>query len=120
MYGWLTYDNWYDDAADVSRRAIDAVPGFGQSLVAQLLAWRQSLQAKFRFEPGRGIDPADLRRVDQEIGKRRMEIEVLLSRGPAELNALRGRIMAARGQLQGQLEKAFHDVAQAQADERAA
>jgi DNA-binding helix-hairpin-helix protein with protein kinase domain len=106
-----------DDAADVSRVAIEAVPGFGESLVTQLLTWRQSLEAKFRFEPGRGIDPADLRRVDQEIGKRRMEIEVLLSRGPAELNALRGRIITARGQLQGQLEKAFQDVAQAQANE---
>jgi hypothetical protein len=58
--------------------------------------------------------------VEQEIAKRRVEIEVLLSRGPAELNALRGRIIAARGQLQGQLEKAFQDVAQAQANELAA
>jgi hypothetical protein len=58
--------------------------------------------------------------VDHEIAKRRVEIEVLLSRSPAELNALRGRIIAARDQLQGQLEKAFQDVAQAQADELAA
>jgi DNA-binding helix-hairpin-helix protein with protein kinase domain len=108
------------DAAEVSRAAIEAVPGFGRFLIMQLLTWRQSLEAKFRFDPSRGIDPADLQRVDQEIAMRRVEIEVLLSKGPAELSALRGRIIAARGQLQDQLEKAFQEVAQAQADELAA
>ena len=71
---------------------------------------------QFRF----GGYAIDLQRVDQEIAKRRVEIEVLLSKGPAELSALRRRIVAARGQLQGHLEKAFQDVAQAQADGLAA
>jgi DNA-binding helix-hairpin-helix protein with protein kinase domain len=109
-----------DDAADVTRTALEAVPGFGQYLIIQMLTWRQSLEAKFKFDPGRGIDPGDVQRVDQEIAKRRSEIEKLLSRGPAELNALRGRIIAMRGQLQDLLEKACQDVAQAQADERVA
>jgi hypothetical protein len=58
--------------------------------------------------------------VDREIAKRRAEIEALLFKGPSELNDLRRRIVAARGRLQDQLEKALMDVAQAQADERAA
>lgn len=72
------------------------------------------------FDPGRGIDPADIQRVDRDIAKRRAEIELLLSKGPGELKDLGRRIIAARGRLQGQLEKACMDVAQAQADERAA
>jgi DNA-binding helix-hairpin-helix protein with protein kinase domain len=86
----------------------------------QLITWRQSLEATFKFNRGRGIDPADIQRVDHEIAKRRVEIEALLSKGPSELNNLRRRIIAARGRLQDQLEKALMDVAQAQADERAA
>lgn len=109
-----------DDAADLTRPALEAVPGFGQFLVIQLITWRQSLEATFKFDPSRGIDPADIQRVDHEIGKRRGELEGLLSKGPAELNDLRRRIIAARGRLQDQLEKALQDVAQAQADERAA
>lgn len=109
-----------DDAADVTRSALEAVPGFGQILIIQLIIWRQSLVAKFKFDPSRGIDPADMQRVDHEIAKRRGEIEALLSKGPSELNDLRRRIIAARGRLQDQLEKALMDVAQAQADERAA
>jgi len=109
-----------DDAADVARSALEAVPGFGQLLIIQLLIWRQSLEAKFKFNPSRGIDPDDIQRVDHEIAKRRSEIEALLAKGPSELNDFRRRIIAARGRLQNQLEKALMDVAQAQADERAA
>ena len=109
-----------DDAADVSQSALEAVPGFGHFLITQLITWRQSLEARFKFDPSRGIDPADIQRVDHEIAKRRAEIEALLSKGPSELNGLRRRIVAARGRLQDQLEKALMDVAQAQADERAA
>lgn len=109
-----------DNAADVTRAALDAVPGFGRLLIMLLITWRQSLEAKFKFNPSRGIDPADVQRVDHEIAKRRVEIEALLSKGPSELNSVRRRIIAARGRLQEQLEKALMDVAQAQADERAA
>jgi DNA-binding helix-hairpin-helix protein with protein kinase domain len=109
-----------DDAADITRPALEAVPGFGQFLVIQLITWRQSLEATFKFNPTRGVDPADMQRVDQELGKRRAQLEALLSKGPAELTDLRRRILAARGRLQDQLEKVLMDVAQAQADERAA
>jgi DNA-binding helix-hairpin-helix protein with protein kinase domain len=109
-----------DDAADITRPALEAVPGFGQFLIMQLLTWRQSLAGKFKFDPSRGVDPADLQAVDREIAKRRIEIEALLSKAPAELSGLRRRIVAARGRLQDQLEKALMEVAQAQADERAA
>jgi DNA-binding helix-hairpin-helix protein with protein kinase domain len=106
-----------DDAADITRSALEAVPGFGQFLVIQLITWRQSLEARFKFNPSRGIDPADMERVDRDIAKRRAEIEALLSEGPSELTAVRQRIIAARGRLQDHLEKALMEVAQAQADE---
>jgi DNA-binding helix-hairpin-helix protein with protein kinase domain len=109
-----------DNAADVTTTALEAVPGFGSFLIMQLITWRQSLEATFKFDPGRGIDPADIQRVDRDIAKRRTEIEALLSKGPTELSGLRRRIIAARGRLQDQLEQALKDVAQAQADERAA
>lgn len=109
-----------NDAGDITRSALEQVPGFGQFLIMQLISWRQSLEATFRFNPGRGVDPADIQRVDQELTKRRAEIELLLSKGPGELKYLSKGIIAARGRLQDQLEKAAMEAAQAQADERAA
>jgi DNA-binding helix-hairpin-helix protein with protein kinase domain len=109
-----------DSAADLTRSALEGVPGFGSFLIAQLLNWRQSLEATFKFNPGQGIDPADIQRVDRDIVRRRGEIEGLLSKGPSELNVARQRVIAARGRLRDQLEKALMDVAQAQADESVA
>jgi DNA-binding helix-hairpin-helix protein with protein kinase domain len=109
-----------DDAADVTAGAVEAVPGFGQFLTEQMMTWRRSLESKFKFDPKRGIDPTDIQRVDQDIAKRRMEIELLLSRGRMELTELRRRIIIVRGQLQDQLQKAWMETAQAQANARAA
>ena len=83
-------------------------------------SWKQSLEAKFKFDPGRGVDPLDIQRVDHDIAKRRAEIELLLRKGPGELKELRRRTIAARDRLRDQLEKAYRDLAQAQADESAA
>jgi DNA-binding helix-hairpin-helix protein with protein kinase domain len=109
-----------DDAADVAASAVEAVPGFGQFLTQQMMTWRRSLESKFKFDPRRGIDPTDIQRVDQDIAKRRLEIELMLSRGQMELTEIRRRIIIARGQLQDQLQKAWMEVAQAQANARAA
>lgn len=78
------------------------------------------MEITFIFDPCRGVDPANIQRVDHEIAKRRAEIEMLLSKGPAELQNIRRRILAARSRLRDQLEQALKDVAQAQADERGA
>jgi DNA-binding helix-hairpin-helix protein with protein kinase domain len=109
-----------DNAADVTRSALETVPGFGHFLITQLITWRQSLEATFKFNPGRGIDPDDIQRVDRGIAQRRGEIEALLSKGPSELHNLRLKIISARTRLQYQLEQALKEVAQAQADESAA
>jgi DNA-binding helix-hairpin-helix protein with protein kinase domain len=108
------------DAKGVTRAAVEAVPGFGSFLVTHLMTWRQSLEARFKFNPGRGIDPMDIQRIDRDLAKRRAEIELMLTKGPGELREVRQRIVAARTRLQSQLEKAAVDVAQAQADETAA
>jgi DNA-binding helix-hairpin-helix protein with protein kinase domain len=109
-----------DDVADVTAIAVEAVPGFGQFLTTQMMNWRRSCESKFKFDARRGIDPADIQRVDQDIAKRRMEIELMLSRGQMELTEVRRRIVIVRGQLQDQLQKAWMETAQAQANARAA
>ena len=109
-----------DDAADVTVTAVEAVPGFGQFLTGQMMAWRHALESKFKFDSTRGVDPLDVRRVDQEISKRRLEIELMLSRGQMELTEIRRRIVIVRGQLQDQLQRAWTEMAQARANARAA
>src|SRR6185437_9901351 len=109
-----------DDAADVTATAVEAVPGFGLFLTGQIMGWRRSLEARFKFDPKRGIDASDVQRVDREIAKRRMEIELVLSKGQMELSEIRRRIAIIRGQIQDQLQRAWAEVAQARANAQAA
>lgn len=109
-----------DTAADVTFAAVQNVPGFGQFLTEHMLNWRKSIEARFRFDPKRGIDPLDLDRVKQEISKQRREIELALSRGHLELADIRRRIVMARGQLRDELQRTWMEMAQAQANARAA
>ena len=109
-----------DDAADVTATAVEAVPGFGQFLTDKMLTWRRSLESKFKFDARRGIDPSDIQRVDQDIAKRRMEIELRLLKGQMELTDIRRRIVVVRAQLRDPLHKAWMEMAQAQANARAA
>jgi DNA-binding helix-hairpin-helix protein with protein kinase domain len=104
----------------VTAAAVEAVPGFGEFLTAQVMAWRQALEKRFTFDPKRGVDPGDIQRVDQEIAKRRLEIELRLSKGQSELTEIRRRIILVRTQLQDELQKASMEVFQAQANARAA
>jgi DNA-binding helix-hairpin-helix protein with protein kinase domain len=109
-----------DTAADVNVQDLAAVPGFGDSLTTHMMNWRRSLEGKFRFDSNRGVDQVDLRRVDQEFGKRRIELELTLSRGRHDLEATSRRIILARGQLRDELEKAHIEAAQAWANVEAA
>ena len=40
-----------ETAADISRHAVMAVPGFGEAMTAKLVAWRSGHEAKFRYNP---------------------------------------------------------------------
>jgi DNA-binding helix-hairpin-helix protein with protein kinase domain len=109
-----------DTAADVNLKDLAAVPGFGDFLTAEMMNWRRSLEREFRFDSKRGVHPADLRRVDQELGKRRIEIELTLSQGRHDLEETCRRIILARGLLRDELEKAHIEAAQAWANVEAA
>jgi hypothetical protein len=47
-----------ETAADITASAVRAVPGFGEALTGKMLAWRQSHEAKFRYNTS--PDPSDI------------------------------------------------------------
>ena len=51
-----------ETAWDVNETHIMRVPGFGPSLTRELLKWRRGIEAKFRFDPSKGVDPRASRR----------------------------------------------------------
>jgi DNA-binding helix-hairpin-helix protein with protein kinase domain len=108
-----------DTAADVTLTAVDAVPGFGQFLAGQLLAWRQTLEGKFVFKPKKGIDPEDVQKLDREMAATKTSLESSLLQGPSELARISIQITAIRQPLAKELENATLELLQAEANARA-
>lgn len=109
-----------ETAADIERHKLSKVPGFGQALQGNLLAWRQSLEARFVFDVRRGIDPKDIARVQRETQKERQRVREAMLKALADLKQSRLRILAAREYLRPQLEDAQRELALALADYTAA
>ena len=111
-----------ETAADVSPEALRTVPGFGQRLgrqrTAALLAWRQELERRFRFDPRQGIDPATVASLRQRYAQERSRIERELLAGPDELTKIKGIILQQRTQLDAVLIRQTLREAQAEADLR--
>jgi DNA-binding helix-hairpin-helix protein with protein kinase domain len=111
-----------ETAADVTIEALQGVPGFGQRLgrqrAAALLAWRQALEQRFRYDPRRGPDPAAVVALRQRYAQERVQIGRELLAAPDELAKIRVDILKQRAQLNIALIHQAMREAQAQADLR--
>jgi DNA-binding helix-hairpin-helix protein with protein kinase domain/Flp pilus assembly protein TadD len=105
-----------ETAADVTAGAILAVHGFGPSYTAKLLAWRDSIERRFVFDPRRGVDPVDRQAVEREVETARAKLEQELCGGSAELRRISEQSKASRGALLSAAEAASKSLAQADAD----
>ena len=75
-----------ESAADVTRLAILAVPGFGDALTGKLLQWRQSHESKFRYNAQQDTsdEQADLA-LRAALATKRVAIQTKLRAGLANL-----------------------------------
>ena len=105
-----------DTAGDVIERAVMAVPGFGVGLAGNLLNWRRSIEAKFRFDPTKSVDPRDIAALDREIADARQMLEARLLSGEEQLKEIRTRILKMRAEGWQKLEASFVAFLSAEAD----
>ncbi|MCC8998503.1 MAG: hypothetical protein LM522_03235, partial [Candidatus Contendobacter sp.] len=111
-----------ETAADVSAEALKTVPGFGQRLGRQrsaaLLAWRQALEQRFRYDPRKGVDPAAIEDLRRRYVQERLRIERELLAASDELAKIKADILKHRAQINITLIHQAMREAQAQADLR--
>ncbi len=99
-----------ETAADVSYSRINGVPGFGPVYTSNLVAWRQSLESCFVFDPNKGIDPADKQAVEQEITLKKRTGETELSNGPIRLRQITERVTHLQEQIRQDIEFNSKDI----------
>lgn len=105
-------------AADVRRRTVRSVPGFGSKLTSRMMVWRRSLERQFRFDPTQLLDPADVAQLEADLAKKRRNLQLTLRRGPSELDTIRRRATTARAHHLQEARAAANSAAQARADLR--
>lgn len=99
-----------ETAADVSYSKINMVPGFGPVYTSNLVAWRQSLESRFVFDPNKGIDPADRQAIEQEIALKRRNGEKELSAGPVRLKQIIERVTLLQEQIKKDIDLNSKDI----------
>jgi len=105
-----------ETAADVTTNTILNVHGFGPTYTSKLLAWRASIEQRFKFDPRKGVDPLDRQRVEADAAASRMKIEQELRSGAAELRRMSDQIRASRDGVVATADAAIKALAQAEAD----
>lgn len=107
-----------ETAADVTYNAVFNVPGFGDATTKKVVAWARNKASGFRFDPTKGIDPKDLRKLDADILAEQRRLEADLMAGGAHLRQIASHIENARTSLIQPIEEALRRLAVAQANVR--
>jgi DNA-binding helix-hairpin-helix protein with protein kinase domain len=103
-------------AADVEYHRIRAIKGFGDVLTGNLMAWREEVRRRFRFDRATAVSPAQQRPVTVQFRTRQQLILGVLGREVGKLESLMPACRAALQQLLPALQRAVAAYTKAEAD----
>jgi DNA-binding helix-hairpin-helix protein with protein kinase domain len=103
-------------AADISRKRIAKIQGFGQVREDRLFEWRDDLIDSFSFDPANALAPAEIAALKQPFDNRAKALEILLQQGPAILKNSKIEILEYRQHALRPLCAAADALSQADAD----
>ena len=96
-----------ETANDIDAYKIRHIPGFGDVLTSELVAWHRRHENNFRFNPNEPVDRRDIEALDRELATKRQTLETSLRQGPSTLIRMSQEISAARPRLMPLLEKTW-------------
>ena len=108
-----------ETAADIEWNAVQQVRGIGPALASNLVAWRQSLESKFRFDPNSITKTPEFRQIESNFAQKQSQLELDLMGGTKRLNDIVVQSESHRALLEPQMRDATSNLAQALADLKA-
>ena len=105
-----------ETAADISYDRVNAVPGFGPTLTEEMVYWRRTQEAMFKFDPSKGAPASAVQALDMKYLQLRSQIESLLEAGANELRKISNSANFEVGRLDEQLAQLELHVTQAKLD----
>ena len=92
------------------------VPGFGPTYMGNLRSWRHGLELRFVFDPGKTIEPALLRSVEQGYRSESKRLTEVLEAGVRKLNAIRQAQKSREEEIKSSAEALLTRLGQINAD----
>lgn len=108
-----------ETAADIDRRRIEAIRGFGSSTAQPLVDWRRSLEAGFVFNPQLGVAPQDTAAIQADIARRRSDLASRVHQTVTLLKNAEAGAKAARASFIPNAVSIWSELQQAEADLKA-
>jgi len=105
-------------AADVQGK-ISSIPGIKPWTIEGLLKWRKSLEVKFVFDLGKGIDQEMIRKIDQDFIYEKNRISRILTEDLCELKKLSDTAKERRREMFLEIERHSVELVKARANLRA-
>ena len=109
-----------ETAADVSFSSVQAIQGFGGSLAANLVAWRDGLAARFVFNPSEPLNPQDVNALKMRLAQKRQDLEKKLRISATSLKQASLTATDQRRKLAQAAEHTLRGLRQAELDEKIA
>lgn len=105
-----------ETAADVTDAKLARIPTLSNERKQHLLAWRKSIERRFRFNPKRGIDGRILRELTSRHTRERLANQAKLSGGAMVLRRIASETARQRPALQKLVAERAEALRQAEAD----
>ena len=92
-----------DTAGDIVSARVLAIPKFGPTTLASLLAWRQIHERSFRFDPNRDVAQTDVAIIERDVATHKTRLEREVEAGLARLKSVSSatatRVLALNGSM---------------------
>ena len=108
-----------ETAADIEQYRIAAIQGFGPTLVASLMEWRQNLTKRFVFNASEPINPNDLVALRSRISNQKIELDKKIRASVANLQQASNLSLSQRAKLASSANQAVAARKQAELNEQA-
>jgi DNA-binding helix-hairpin-helix protein with protein kinase domain len=96
-----------ETAWDVSQQKIRSVPGFGPTLISNLMTWRADHLARFQYNPHLKASPAEILAIDADLLARKNALIARLRAGPYDLRRANEEAERARLRLRPLVEQRY-------------
>lgn len=108
-----------ETAYDLDFNRVHNISGFGHTITANLMAWKNEIESKFRFDPSQAVSPSEVQGLVMKSMQLKQHLMSVMEDGLVRLKAIRQDSLHITEVFQSQYAVAYGKQVQAKADLKA-